>query len=328
MLMFVVHIRASLLYFVQILFFSRIKRCLIYRFRSIFDLRDSRIPNVANFLRWFSASLSFTLARFAQTRPLYSLQVRDSHLLRSFKFYPLRFLITFLISQDATLLFLWLILVSREDIFGLRITKIFISTIFFLSILEKLESKFFKLRVLNIQQFSISFLLKILFKISTYLKRDKKIHVRVWKGLSLSNVHHFDDLSPFIVFNRLSSWTNGLIRGAADFPAERKRPSARWTRQIFCNQLVTSGRARRFHQGRGFLPPPDNVEPDPKHGTLQILPVFKPQPRWFLHETRAFLFSPLLFLFPLVPVFVNCRRIFIWKLENLKEDWRFFFIMN
>lgn len=29
------------------------------------------------------------VARFAQIRSLYSLQVRDSHLLRSFKFYPL-----------------------------------------------------------------------------------------------------------------------------------------------------------------------------------------------------------------------------------------------
>lgn len=112
---------------------------------------------------------------------------------------------------------------------------------------------------------------------------------------SSSNVHLFDDLS-FLIDYRLDAfrWTNGLIKGAADFPAERKRPSAdRWTRQIFCNQLVTGGRARRFHQGRGFLPrfsppPPDNVQPDPKHGTLQILPVFN-QPRWFLHET--FLFS-------------------------------------
>lgn len=36
-----------------------------------------------------SVRLLFTLARFAQIRSLYSLQVRDSHLLRSFKFYPL-----------------------------------------------------------------------------------------------------------------------------------------------------------------------------------------------------------------------------------------------
>lgn len=126
--------------------------------------------------------------------------------------------------------------------------------------------------------------------------------------------------------------TNGLIREAADFPAKRKRPPVvqrvRWTRQIFCNQLVTVA-TRRFHQGRGFLSLDScirglitsNLLPTTR---LQIPLLFK-QPRWFLLQTMFSLFSvsrnrnglTLLFF----PLRCCCTRILIFAFSFL-DNWQ------